>query len=340
MTSQNIFQVQKEGDLDEILNKHNDKLTVIMFSSSTCGPCLNFKPLFLSVSRENPDCFFVYLDVLSFEQSDYKYLKNVKSTPKFSYYFNKHNMADVHGADKKVFLETMFFLKNKIKERNYEIQKDTINRQQVQQQQMLRQQQQQLAEQHDHLAHQQQLSQQDPQKLFNDKVEMLKKLYTLTQQGVVLSQNYGIDSDLHQMIQEYVRHTQSSQVPQVQIPIQSQNQTQNQSQNQSQTQTQTQTQNQVESQETHQLTSDALTQEVPIQTQTPSEQSNVSNMSNEQLLHLKKQEQLKKIKELNNVSRIMQMQQMFKLQKLQQIQKKKEEEADRQQQDNNNEESE
>ena len=191
MSTQNIFQVQKENDLDEILSKNSDKLTVVMFSSATCGPCVNFKPIFLSVSRENPDCFFIYLDVSKFQQTEYKYLKNLKGTPKFSYYYNKYNMADVLGSDKKVFMETMFFLKNKIRERNYEIQKETINKQQEQ----LVQQQQQTTQ------------NQDPQKIFNDKLEMLQKLHALTQQGIVLSQNYGIESDLHEMIQDYVKQT-------------------------------------------------------------------------------------------------------------------------------------
>ncbi len=110
----NIFQVLKETDLDEIMNDHNQNLVVVMFSTKTCRPCMRIKPKFVDMAKENGECFFVYIDLNNFENTEYKYTKTVEATPKFSYYFNNVEIADVMGADESVVSKTLSHLKNKI----------------------------------------------------------------------------------------------------------------------------------------------------------------------------------------------------------------------------------
>ena len=110
----NIFQVLKETDLDEIMNDHTQNLVIVMYSTKTCGPCMRIKPKFVSLSRENTDCFFVYIDLNIFEDTSFKYTRSVRGTPKFSYYFNNVEIACVMGADESVVVSTLANLKNKI----------------------------------------------------------------------------------------------------------------------------------------------------------------------------------------------------------------------------------
>ena len=58
----NIFQVVNEAHLDEILNEHQQGLTVLMLSSKVCEPCKMIKPVFIQLSKQNSDCIFVYID--------------------------------------------------------------------------------------------------------------------------------------------------------------------------------------------------------------------------------------------------------------------------------------
>ncbi len=177
----NIYRVRYCPDLDEILRDHAQKLVVVMFSSKSCGPCINFKPKFIQHAKQNPNCFFVYIDVNDFEDKNGKYIGKVRGTPKFVYFFNSQEVGDVLGAKEVTFLETLNFFKDKIEERKREIMQRDIS------------------------AKQQELF--ERQMLEKRKIDMLNKLYDLTSKGVKLTQSYNIDSDLQQMIWEYQLHT-------------------------------------------------------------------------------------------------------------------------------------
>ena len=85
MINNNIYQVTNEQDLDEILNDHVHNLTILMFSSQTCSPCKEIKPIFINTARKYTDCFFVYIDINKFQNTTFKYTETVNITPKFSY---------------------------------------------------------------------------------------------------------------------------------------------------------------------------------------------------------------------------------------------------------------
>lgn len=53
--------VTKENFASEVL--HHDKLTVLDFWASWCGPCMMLKPIFEELSQEMPEIHFCKVDV-------------------------------------------------------------------------------------------------------------------------------------------------------------------------------------------------------------------------------------------------------------------------------------
>ena len=305
MSNQNIFQVTSEKHLDEILNDNYDKLSIIMFSSNNKS-CKEFIPTFYSISRDNPDCFFVYLDINNFEEDKLhsKYTKNIQHTPKFLYFYNRHNMANVNVPDRDTFIETMMFLKDKIN--SYKSELKVVNKVHnpeavvYTKEAPVNKPYQQIIPDHLQPASkmisplQQEMLQTSPIAPIEvptsraggddiqEKVNLLKVLYELKQQGAVLSQNFGLESDLNMMRYEYARIINN-------IPLDTLSQSSSRSDHRT----------------------------MPMETDEERE--------------LKKQEKIKKIKELSKITNMLQCQQINKLQKLLYIQKKKEEEEERKQ---------
>lgn len=172
MSTNNIFQVLSDSDVEEIFNENTQSLIILMFSSKNCGPCMDVKPTFINLAKEHKDCIFLYIDIHNFKDEGGQIMKNVEATPKFSYYFNKQEIAYILGAEKSVLLKTVQDLKDKIEAKKREI-----------------------------LAYEQENRQKELMKK-----DLLQKLYELSQQGVRLSQQYNMNSDLNEMKWEYEYH--------------------------------------------------------------------------------------------------------------------------------------
>jgi len=126
MSTTNLYQVIKEEDLKEILNDHIHELTVIMFSSNKCQPCKTILPTFVQTAQQRSDCFFVYIDVLTYIDKTRKYTEKLKCTPRFSYYYNNQEIAYVIGKDEKLFTNTLNDLIYRIKEKKAEIKRKNL----------------------------------------------------------------------------------------------------------------------------------------------------------------------------------------------------------------------
>ena len=74
-----------------------------MFSSKKCEPCMKFKPVFVEISKTYPQCFFVYIDILDYEDTSRKYTNDIKSTPWFKFYIKKYLAAYMDGIDENKF---------------------------------------------------------------------------------------------------------------------------------------------------------------------------------------------------------------------------------------------
>jgi len=180
----NIYQVIKEKDLNEIINDHPQDLLLIMYSSKTCGPCKKIKPLFINMSKENEDSFFVYIDINNYDGDISKYTNGFEGTPKFSFYFNKNEIAIIYGANEQVLKDTYMKLKMKILEKMREF---------IEQE-----------EQKKHNENKQHIENDKTDNKNNiEKIELLKKLHELTQNGVELTKNYDFNSDYNELLAEY-----------------------------------------------------------------------------------------------------------------------------------------
>lgn len=285
----NLYQVLSSTDVDEILEEHVESLVVIMFSSKSCSPCRQVKPTFVQSSKDNPNCYFLYIDIGNFEDKNLTYLNNVKGTPKFSYFFNNQEIAYILGGDKEVYNNTLHDLKNRIEAKKREI-----------------------------LLYESENKQKEEMKR-----NMLNNLFEIQKAGVRLSKTYNMNSDYNEMKWEYEFHQRmmnqqndenSAQHTNVDNHIteqHQQNQQQIQSNQQNFLQNQQQTQKNQQEQNNNNYNDNNYSQ-----SQYP--QINQNDTESQ------KQEKLKKIKELNNLNHVMQMQQMMKIQQLRKLQQMKE----------------
>lgn len=190
MSNNNIYQVLKESDLDEILSDYAQHIVIVMFSSKTCIPCMKIKPRFITMSNEHPDCFFVYIDIDNFDDKTSKYLGTIQSTPKFSYFFNKQEIAYVLGVNEEAINGTLIHLKDKIESKR----KEYIE---IEQQKQQHQQYQQQNNFHQYT---------NDDQIISMKLDMLKKIYELQKAGFKITKKYGLDDSLEDMINEYEFH--------------------------------------------------------------------------------------------------------------------------------------
>ena len=111
----NIFRVLNEGDLEEILEINKFKVVVVMYSNKNCGPCKKIKPQFVSLAKEHPNSYFVYVDLGDFKITDNKYTKYISGTPQFVFYISNKYAHNILGPNlmelKKVTSELEFQVK-------------------------------------------------------------------------------------------------------------------------------------------------------------------------------------------------------------------------------------
>lgn len=294
MQNGNIFRVRAEEDLNEVLDDHTQRLVIVIYSSRAHEPCRAITHKFKLLAEQNPDCFFVYVDVNDFRSSNGKYKKALAcQPPKFVYYFNNREVADVEGPYEKSVIETLLHLKKRI-----EIKKNEIMQKERELAAKKQQEQQEQQERQDQTI--KPLEEPQTQEFMLQKIELIRELYTLSAQyGLPLSRKYDLSSPYNDMVTEYktiIAYLES----QPQQPQQSQQPTQ-------------------------------PIQESPQNSQQPEAPiPSKSSQSSEQDDTIKKQHQLQQIKELSKLSHMVQMQQLHKLQQLKDLQKFKEQEEKQQ----------
>jgi thioredoxin 1 len=58
-----VVEVKTKGEFDAALSAAGDKLVVVDFTASWCGPCQRIKPEFEAMSKEMTDVVFIKVDV-------------------------------------------------------------------------------------------------------------------------------------------------------------------------------------------------------------------------------------------------------------------------------------
>ncbi|XP_003227375.1 thioredoxin [Anolis carolinensis] len=97
--------VEFQSELDNAA----EKLVVVDFSATWCGPCKMIKPFFHSLSEKYPDVTFIEIDVD--DAQDVAAHCDVKCMPTFQFYKNKEKVHEFSGANKEKLEETIKKLK-------------------------------------------------------------------------------------------------------------------------------------------------------------------------------------------------------------------------------------
>ncbi len=90
----NIFQVEKESDLEYLLKNSPNKLIVVNFSASWCGPCQKMKPYFISFSKKYSDILFLTIDIEKYVDVKFKFIASIKELPTYLAYYNSVQIKD------------------------------------------------------------------------------------------------------------------------------------------------------------------------------------------------------------------------------------------------------
>lgn len=221
---QNLYQVKKSKDLLKILDKHRDKLSVIMFSSKNCGPCIKFKSTFQKIAKSYVHDFFIYVDITNFSDPNGQFLKDVNVTPMFFFFYNHTLLHIMKGAileEINIIIHAGHKHMEEIKEKQNikpqhniqevsnisntteHIQEDNISNQQLETQKSIE------INQSVHT---------EPLNIIDQKMEMMRLLHNLHTGGAPVSRHFNLNDSLEDMITEY------NKVVTIQLPTSNANQ--------------------------------------------------------------------------------------------------------------------
>ncbi|XP_028285603.1 thioredoxin b [Parambassis ranga] len=112
-----VTMVREVGSLDEfkaILKEAGDKLVVVDFTATWCGPCKQIGPEFVKESEkpENKDVIFLKVDVD--EAEDVSSACGISCMPTFQFYKNGEKVFEFSGANPKQLVQQLEQTKEKI----------------------------------------------------------------------------------------------------------------------------------------------------------------------------------------------------------------------------------
>ncbi|XP_023800084.1 thioredoxin [Cyanistes caeruleus] len=92
-------------EFEEELKSAGEKLIVVDFSATWCGPCKMIKPFFHSLCEKYGDVVFIEIDVD--DAQDVASHCDVKCMPTFQFYKNGKKVQEFSGANKEKLEETI-----------------------------------------------------------------------------------------------------------------------------------------------------------------------------------------------------------------------------------------
>ncbi|XP_066460484.1 thioredoxin-like isoform X1 [Eleutherodactylus coqui] len=89
--------VESLDDFKATLSDAGDKLVVVDFTATWCGPCKMIAPFFEELSKKYPDVVFIKVDVD--DAQDVALHCDIKCMPTFHFYKNGERVHEFSGAN-------------------------------------------------------------------------------------------------------------------------------------------------------------------------------------------------------------------------------------------------
>ncbi|XP_069818213.1 thioredoxin-like isoform X2 [Dendropsophus ebraccatus] len=96
-------------EFDGVMSEAGDKLVVIDFTATWCGPCKMIGPFFDGLSAKYPDVVFIKVDVDDAQEIASNC--DIKCMPTFQFYKNGKRVHEFSGANKATLEEKVQELK-------------------------------------------------------------------------------------------------------------------------------------------------------------------------------------------------------------------------------------
>ncbi|XP_055055772.2 thioredoxin b [Misgurnus anguillicaudatus] len=93
-----IIEIKDKAGFDQALENAGNKLVVVDFTATWCGPCQMIKPIFAAMSDEYTSVVFLKVDVD--EAQEVASSCDIKCMPTFQFYKNGKKIHEFSGANK------------------------------------------------------------------------------------------------------------------------------------------------------------------------------------------------------------------------------------------------
>ncbi|KAL7488969.1 hypothetical protein ACHAW6_014550 [Cyclotella cf. meneghiniana] len=89
--------IESEGEWMELMETSKEKLVVVDFTASWCGPCQMIAPKFEAMSKQYTNVVFVKVDVDA--QEKIAGMCGIRAMPTFQFYKNGQKVDELCGAN-------------------------------------------------------------------------------------------------------------------------------------------------------------------------------------------------------------------------------------------------
>jgi len=100
-----VPQLKTKEEFDKCLGDGGDKLVVVDFTATWCGPCQRIAPVFVKLAEEMPDVVFVKVDVD--ENDETAGACGIQSMPTFQFYKSGSKVHEFSGASEEKIREAI-----------------------------------------------------------------------------------------------------------------------------------------------------------------------------------------------------------------------------------------